>query len=200
MTSHESSAITPLGRCLTALHRNTEATHVLQQARAIFQKLEARTRARRSRPTSTIRRRTDRLTSPAPAFRKYTLRPWNSGATSAAPQNPDSGSADSKPEHKAHNANAMRVEAMARERHVRRATSIIERERETTVKHEHHAHHEQRSRRQEANELHRAESTRLNQRRARLTVRRCLRLANDSRRYHLVHPWRHFPGRPFSTR
>lgn len=45
---------------------------------------------------------------------------------------------------------------MARKRHVCRATSLVERERENTVKREHHAHNEKRSGRQKANGLHRA--------------------------------------------
>ena len=78
------------------------------------------------------------------------------------PQNRDSGSDDSKPQQEGHSANSMRVETMASERHICRATPrLVKREREKTVKHDHHTHYEQRSSRQEANELHRADVTAL---------------------------------------
>ncbi len=72
---------------------------------------------------------------------QYTPRRWTSGANAATSQNPDSGSDDSKPQHEAHSANAMRVETMAGERHVCRATlRLVEREPENTVENQHHAH------------------------------------------------------------
>ena len=83
----------------------------------------------------------------------------DSGANAATPQNPGSSSDDSKPQHDAHRADSVCIETMPGERHVCRATSLVECERENTVEHDDHADHEQRRRRQEATGLHRADAT-----------------------------------------